>query len=293
MEQLAATVQVLPREQRSQGSPASALAAATKAHAASGASVEGARSSSLIMLLARADDRDIHSLASRFPGTGRPDLPDWRHMSPVNKHTGPDSLNEIATVRIELQDTDPVIWRQLDVPTSVTLKVLHDIVQAVMGRCDCHLWEFTIGKQRCGPAMDEDWGTEPRTVAGKVRLRDVLNPRKTVIDYLYDFGDSWEHRITITNIRPGEPGVSYPRYIGGEWNAPPEDCGGIFGFYAMLEAVADPNHPNHSDAKDWLEDYNPEVIDELPIKYALGRIANRRNAAKTRLAKNKDPASTA
>jgi hypothetical protein len=32
--------------------------------------------------------------------------------------------------------------------------------------------------------------------------------------------------------------VSYPRYIAGEWNAPPEDRGGIPSFHAMLEAVA-------------------------------------------------------
>ena len=81
--------------------------------------------------------------------------------------------------------------------------------------------------------------------SGKVRLRDVLKSRKNVIDYLYDFGDSWGRRITVTNIRPAESGVSYPRYIAGEWNAPPEDYGGIPGFYAMLEAVADPNHPIH------------------------------------------------
>jgi hypothetical protein len=84
-----------------------------------------------------------------------------------------------------------------------------------------------IGKQRYGLPTEEDWGTKPRIVAGKVRLRDVLKPKKNVIDYLYDFGDSWEHRITITNIRPSESGISYPRYIAGEWNAPPEDCGGI------------------------------------------------------------------
>jgi hypothetical protein len=36
--------------------------------------------------------------------------------------------------------------------------------------------------------MDDDWGTEPPIAAGKVRLRDVLKPRKTVIDYTYDFG---------------------------------------------------------------------------------------------------------
>ena len=42
-----------------------------------------------------------------------------------------------------------------------------------MGWFDYHLWEFTIGKQRYGLPMDDDWGTEPRIAAGKVRLRDV------------------------------------------------------------------------------------------------------------------------
>ena len=90
-----------------------------------------------------------------------------------------------------------------------------------MGWFNYHLWEFTIGKRRYGLPADEDWGTEPRIEASKVRLRDVLQPGKNVIDYLYDFSDSWEHRITITNIRPGEPGVFYPRHVAGEWNAPP------------------------------------------------------------------------
>jgi len=171
-------------------------------------------------------------------------------MSPARKNATSDSINEIATVRIELRPSDPLIWRQVEVPTSVTLKVLHDIVQAVMGWFDYHLWEFTIGKQKYGLPMDEDWGTKPRFKASKVRLRDVLKPRKTVIDYTYDFGDCWEHRLTVTDVRAGQPGVSYPRYIGGEWNAPPEDCGGIPGFYEMFEAIADPNHPNHAEAKE-------------------------------------------
>ena len=78
-----------------------------------------------------------------------------------------------------------------------------------------------------------------------------------------------------------------------ERNAPPEDCGGIPGFYETLDAVADPNHPNHAEAKEWLDDYDPDVFDELPIKYALSRIANQRNAARARLAKKKPPATTA
>jgi hypothetical protein len=206
-------------------------------------------------------------------------------MSRVKTIAASDSVNEIATVRIELQDTDPLIWREVEVPTSITLKVLHDVIQAAMGWFDYHLWEFTIGKQRFGLPMEEDWGTAPRKEASKVRLRDVLQSRKTVIDYLYDFGDSWEHRLTVTNVRAGSADGSYPCYIGGERNAPPEDCGGIPGFYEMLEAIADPSHPNHTEAKEWADEYDPDIVDELPIKYALARIANRRNAAKARMAK--------
>ncbi len=205
-------------------------------------------------------------------------------MSPP-RTTAADSFGEIATLRIELADTDPPIWRQVEVPTSITLKVLHDIVQATIGWFDYHLWEFTIGEQKYGLPMDEDWGTAPRKEAIKVRLRDVLQPRKTVIDYTYDFGDNWEHRITVTDVRPGEPGVGYPRYIGGERNGPPEDCGGIPGFYDKLEARVDSSHPDHKDIVEWFDDYDPDTIEELPIKYALGRIAARRNAARVRLAK--------
>jgi hypothetical protein len=117
----------------------------------------------------------------------------------------------------------------------------------------------------------------------KVRLRDVLTPRRTRIDYLYDMGDSWAHQLTVTKIRPGDPDTSYPRYVAGEWAAPPEDCDGISAFYHALEALADPGHPDHDEIAEWLDGYDPKVIEELPLKIALGRIANRRKAARKRL----------
>lgn len=196
-----------------------------------------------------------------------------------------DSFTEIATLRIELKDSDPLIWRMVEVPTSITLKVLHDIVQITMGWLDYHLWEFVIAGQTYGLLMDEDWGTTPRKVAAKVRLRDVLSPGTTGIAYAYDFGDNWEHRLIVSDVRPGEPGVSYPRFVAGERDCPPEDCGGIPGFYEMLEARADPAHPDHAEISEWLEDYDPDALDVFPIQVALGRIAARRNAAAKRIMK--------
>ena len=52
-------------------------------------------------------------------------------------------------------------------------------------------------------------GTEPRLEAAKVRLREVLKSGRTTVDYLYDFGDSWEHRLSITDVRAGDPNLSY------------------------------------------------------------------------------------
>ena len=202
-----------------------------------------------------------------------------------------DSANEIATVRIELKNSDPPIWREIEVPTSITLETLHGVIQAAIGWRNSHLWEFTIAKRRYGPPTDEDWSDEPAADARKTRLRDVLGPSKTTIDYLYDFGDGWEHRLTVANARAGDPSLAYPRYIAGERNGPPEDCGGIPGFYQMLDAAADPAHPDHADSKAWLAGYDPNRLDESKIKRGLGRIAIKHKAASARLAKKKPKSS--
>lgn len=183
------------------------------------------------------------------------------------------SDDEICTARIEMIDSDPLIWREVEVPTSNTLWDLHDIVQSVMNWQDYHLWEFTIGKQRFGPPSDENFGMEPVTDAAMAHLRDVLNPRRTTIRYLYDFGDNWEHRLIVSRIRPGEPDVAYPRLAGGERNAPPEDCGGIYGFYDKLAIAADRKAREHHEIKRWLGQYDPNRFEERRIKIALGRIA--------------------
>ena len=184
-----------------------------------------------------------------------------------------DSFSEIATVRIELADSEPLIWRTVEVPTSITLKVLHDVIQVSMGWLDYHLWEFKIGGQTYGLPMDDDWGTAPRKVGSRVRLRDVLSPGTTTMAYTYDFGDNWEHRLTVSDVRQGEPGVTYPRFVAGERACPPEDCGGISGFYEMLEARADPTHDDHAEISEWLDGYDPDELDVFPIQGALGRIA--------------------
>jgi len=71
-------------------------------------------------------------------------------------HYAADMSTDIATVRIELV---ALIWRQVEVPTAMTLKALHDVIQVIMGWSNSHLWEFTIGKRRYGlPHANDGWG---------------------------------------------------------------------------------------------------------------------------------------
>ena len=144
---------------------------------------------------------------------------------------------------------------------------MHDVVQIAMGWFDCHLWEFTIVHRTDGLPMNEDWGTEPRTKAINVRLRDMLKPQKTTIDYFYDMGDSWERQLTVTNIRQGDPDISYPRYVAGQWAAPPEDCGALPGFYDALAGLRQRN-----------ENFQPHTLArpaDKPIVERLTRIIDR------------------
>ncbi|MEN3974296.1 plasmid pRiA4b ORF-3 family protein [Emcibacter sp. SYSU 3D8] len=196
-----------------------------------------------------------------------------------------NSINEIATLRIELTGSNPLIWRQVEVPTSVTLKVLHKIVQAAMGWFDEHLWELKIGDRRYVLPVDGEWRDTPTTDAGKVRLRQVLQPGQTVIDYLYDFGDDWHHRLVVKNIRAGDPEIGYPLYVGGENAVPPEDCGGLGGFYDLVAILADSDHPEHDEISDQLGDFDPTVVNEDAIRVALGRIAGARRAMQVRMRK--------
>lgn len=201
-------------------------------------------------------------------------------MAKTPVRSSAERFNEVCTIRFELRDSEPPIWRLVEVPTSITLRVLHDVVQAVMNWRDYHLWEFTIGDERYGIPSDEDFGDTPLTDGENVRLRDVLRQPEMEIDYTYDFGDNWNIRLVATDIRQGEAGVSYPHYVGGERNGPPEDCGGIYGFYDKLEIRRDRRHRDHKDISRWLGDYDPVKIDTFRIRYFLGQIAKRRKAGR-------------
>jgi hypothetical protein len=136
---------------------------------------------------------------------------------------------------------------------------------------DAHLWGFAVDHERIGSSR-----------AAKLTLHSLLRPRTTKLTHIYDFGDGWQHQLTLTKPRAADPNLAYSRYITGEHAAPPEDCGGIPGFYAQLEISAIPIIPIIKDVKYWFGDYDLSSLDEQAIQDRITRIANRRRTASTR-----------
>ena len=187
-------------------------------------------------------------------------------------------IEPIARIRIEIEDTNPPVWRELDVPLSTTLAAMHDIIQVVMGWWDYHLYEFEIGDKIYGvPSSDDALYDRKVFKASALRLATVLERGVRTFLYVYDFGDNWQHRITVRDVRQGDADVEYPRFIAGARRAPPEDVGSISGFEEFLEAMADPEHEEHERMLEWYgKPFDPEDIDERRLHMIINDLAARR-----------------
>lgn len=71
------------------------------------------------------------------------------------------------------------------------------------------------------------------------------------IQYVYDFGDDWDHSIWIERVNEASPDMIYPRLLNATGACPPEDVGGVPGYEEFLEALADPDHEQHEDIIRW------------------------------------------
>ena len=72
---------------------------------------------------------------------------------------------------------------------------------------------------------------------------------------------SWEHSIVLEKRLPVDPNATYPVCTDGQFACPPEDCGGIPGFYDLVEALSDPNHERHEEMLDWIgDDFDPRAF---------------------------------
>ena len=157
----------------------------------------------------------------------------------------------IAHLRITLDDVEPAVVRRVEVPLAIRLDRLHLVLQAAMGWTNSHLYEIRARDVGWG-RPDPQFGDGPLD-ASKARLIDVLEDvRARSLKYLYDFGDGWEHSVRIERITDAVPGIAYPRLVEAAGHCPPEDVGGPWGYREFLDAIADPNHPEHTERLQWI-----------------------------------------
>jgi len=54
---------------------------------------------------------------------------------------------------------------------------------------------------------------------------------------------------------------------------PPEDVGGIWGYYELLDVIRNPQHPDHEEMSEWVGDqFDPEAFDLEEVNRYLKKI---------------------
>lgn len=180
----------------------------------------------------------------------------------------------IYQCKITLCKVSPPIWRRFQVRSDITLSDLHEVLQMVMGWENCHLYEFSYGKQRFGEPDDEytSAGIEI-TDSEKVTFGQVIDRVEEKFNYRYDFGDGWRHEIEVEKIFYPDKALSHPICLEGARACPPEDCGGTWGYEELLEALKNPDHKDHERLTTWVGGhFDPEVFDLEQINKHLKKL---------------------
>lgn len=167
-------------------------------------------------------------------------------------------------IKIALKHSKPRIWRRVLVPADLLLPDFHAVIQIAMGWTNSHLHQFAKDRIYYTEKMEEDdfWGGANTVDYSQMTISDLLTKEKDRMIYEYDFGDSWEHEIILEKVKDKTGKDDVLTCLTGKNNCPPEDCGGIWGYYSMLEILKDPKHEEYEDYIGWLgEDFDPTEFD--------------------------------
>lgn len=169
--------------------------------------------------------------------------PDLRHAR------RPDVV--VCRVRVHLDDSDPTIWRRLDLRSNLTLDLLHQVLQVAFDWTDSHLHRFSLGGRAFShhsqlflcpyDVENKEWPEDDDGLpAAETRLDETLSEPGDVLHYLYDYGDNWELTLRLEEIFPAESDCPAAVIVDGGRAAPPEDCGHLVDADSLSQVLADP-----------------------------------------------------
>ena len=189
---------------------------------------------------------------------------------------------EAVELMVKLKLYPEIIWRRVIAPTDITFNQLHKIIQIAFDWKNYHLYQFNIFDESGNCVLniisesEEDYESMDECqilLDLQVNLSDYINQKYRIV-YCYDFGDNWEHEITIQDINT-EYNKNYPICLMGEGNAPPEDVGGVSGYKEFLKIMVDPNQAEYENMRNWAQGQRYKDFDLVSVnrqlKYSLRR----------------------
>jgi hypothetical protein len=184
-----------------------------------------------------------------------------------------------------LVDSEPRIWRRLEVDASMTLDQVHLVLQTAFDWQDAHLHLFSDEDPDWWMSSDDvrrvptRWGSESDIFDGiatqretNARLGDVLTVTSRPLLYEYDAGDGWTHLLEFNDLVAARAEVPGAILLDGERRGPLEDSGGISGYMEKLAILADPSRPEHGAIAAWVSSISPPWRPFRPDEVAFDAI---------------------
>lgn len=181
----------------------------------------------------------------------------------------------ILQVRVKLLGVSkPSVWRRLLVPHEIRLDQFHEVIQVAMGWSNYHMHVFCTDSCEYGVADSELGFLDER----RMTLCQLLSEPGDQIHYTYDFGDVWQHQITLEKVLEEDPEQVFPICTAGKGACPPEDCGSAWGYAHLQEVLADPSDGEHASMLGWLElesaaDFDAAAFEIDAVNETLGHLS--------------------
>ncbi|NCB40105.1 MAG: plasmid pRiA4b ORF-3 family protein [Erysipelotrichia bacterium] len=188
------------------------------------------------------------------------------------------AMKKYYLLKIALIELEPEVWRRFIVPADISFDRLHDIIQALMGWKDSHLHEFNFGNKRYVENIDEEFDGEEAALESSERLNKHFKKQGDSCVYIYDFGDSWAHRITLENpdysLKDDDCEICC---LDGARACPPEDVGGPPGYEDFCKVIKNTKSKKHAAMAAWSkgsqpggQTFDPEYFDLDAVNETLG-----------------------
>lgn len=190
----------------------------------------------------------------------------------LNKSHKKKGQRYLYTLDVTLKGSPRKVYRQLTVPSDMSLGHLGEVLVAAVGWEGYHLNQFIKDRNTCYLLPDEDGNVDFGYDARQYTIGELLKRVGTKIQWEYDFGDSWTHELKLVEkVAIDKEDNSEVTLVKATGACPPEDCGGVGGYRYLLNALKNPGSEEYEEMVGWLSGgFDPKAFN---LSAARQRIA--------------------